>query len=318
MNIKVIPDALAIEEILESRSPRRAVVVGAGYIGLEMAEAFLLKGLEVTIVERLEQPMVTLDPDIAEGLAAEIRALGIDLRLGVSVSGFTVDGEGWVTGVQTDAGDVPADIVVMGLGVRPNAQLAADAGIDIGPSGAIATDDQMRTSVPGIFAAGDCAESHHRVSKSPVSIALGTHANKQGRVAGINLSGGEARFPGVIGTAVTKVAHVEIGRTGLSTVEAVTAGFDPVAAMITAGSRAHYYPDSAPMVVKIISDRASRRMLGAQIVGGPESAKRIDTLAIAIWNEMTVEDFSQTDLGYAPPFSPVWDPILTAARVGAK
>lgn len=318
MNIKVIPDALAIEEILESRSPRRAVVVGAGYIGLEMAEAFLLKGLEVTIVERLEQPMATLDPDIAEGLAAEIRALGIDLRLGVSVSGFTVDGEGWVTGVQTDAGDVPADIVVMGLGVRPNAQLAADAGIDIGPSGAIATDDQMRTSVPGIFAAGDCAESHHRVSKSPVSIALGTHANKQGRVAGINLSGGEARFPGVIGTAVTKVAHVEIGRTGLSTVEAVTAGFDPVAAMITAGSRAHYYPDSAPMVVKIISDRASRRMLGAQIVGGPESAKRIDTLAIAIWNEMTVEDFSQTDLGYAPPFSPVWDPILTAARVGAK
>jgi NADPH-dependent 2,4-dienoyl-CoA reductase/sulfur reductase-like enzyme len=318
MNIKVIPDALAIEEILKDRAPRRAVVVGAGYIGLEMAEAFLLKGLEVTIVERLEQPMATLDPDVAEGLAAEIRALGIDLRLGVSVSGFSVDDQGWVTAVQTDAGQVPADIVVMGLGVRPNAQLAADAGIAVGPSGAIATDDKMQTSVPGIFAAGDCAESYHRVSRSPVSIALGTHANKQGRVAGINMSGGDLRFPGVIGTAVTKVAHVEVGRTGLSTAEAVSAGFDPVAAMITAGSRAHYYPDSASMTVKIISDRASGWMLGAQIVGGPESAKRIDTLAIAIWNEMTVDDFSQTDLGYAPPFSPVWDPILTAARVEAK
>jgi NADPH-dependent 2,4-dienoyl-CoA reductase/sulfur reductase-like enzyme len=318
MNIKVIPDALAIEEILRDRAPRRAVVVGAGYIGLEMAEAFLLKGLEVTIVERLEQPMATLDPDVAEGLATEIRALGIDLRLGVSVSGFIVDDQGWVTAVQTDAGEVPADIVVMGLGVRPNAQLAADAGIAVGPSGAIATDDKMQTSVTGIFAAGDCAESHHRVSRSPVSIALGTHANKQGRVAGINMSGGDLRFPGVIGTAVTKVAHVEVGRTGLSTAEAVSAGFDPVAAMITAGSRAHYYPDGAPMTVKIISDRASGRMLGAQIVGGSESAKRIDTLAIAIWNEMTVDEFSQTDLGYAPPFSPVWDPILTAARTAAR
>jgi NADPH-dependent 2,4-dienoyl-CoA reductase/sulfur reductase-like enzyme len=318
MNIKVIPDALAIEEILESRAPRRAVVVGAGYIGLEMAEAFLLKGLEVTIVERLGQPMATLDPDVAEGLATEIRALGIDLRLGVSVSGFSVDDQGWVTAVQTDAGEVPADIVVMGLGVRPNVQLAADAGIAVGPSGAIATDAKMQTSVTGIFAAGDCAESYHRVSRSPVSIALGTHANKQGRVAGINMSGGDLRFPGVIGTAVTKVAHVEVGRTGLSSAEAQSAGFDPVASMITAGSRAHYYPDSASMTVKIISDRASGQMLGAQIVGGPESAKRIDTLAIAIWNEMTVDDFSQTDLGYAPPFSPVWDPILTAARTAAR
>jgi NADPH-dependent 2,4-dienoyl-CoA reductase/sulfur reductase-like enzyme len=318
MNIKDIPDALAIEQILSDRAPRRAVVVGAGYIGLEMAEAFLLQGLEVTVVERLEQPMATLDADMAQGLATQIRELGIDLRLGVSVSGFVVDTDNWVTAVTTDAGDIPADIVVMGLGVRPNAQLADAAGIDVGPSGAIATDDRMRTSVPGIYAAGDCAESHHRISKSPVSIALGTHANKQGRVAGINLSGGDLQFPGVIGTAVTKVAHVEVARTGLSTAEAQQAGFDPVGSVITAGSRAHYYPDSAQMTVKIISDRTSGQMLGAQIVGGPESAKRIDTLAIAIWNEMTVDDFSQTDLGYAPPFSPVWDPILTAARTKAR
>lgn len=318
MNIKVIPDALAIEEILRNRSPRRAVVVGAGYIGLEMAEAFMLRGLEVTLVERLDQPMATLDADMAAELATGIRSLGIDLRLGVSVSGCDVDESGWVTAVQTDAGAVPADIVVMGLGVRPNSSLAAEAGILVGPSGAIATNDQMLTSESGIYAAGDCAESFHRVSQRPVSIALGTHANKQGRVVGINVSGGDLRFPGVIGTAVTKCGHIEIGRTGLNMVEAAGAGFDAVSSKITAGSRAHYYPDSAAMTVKIVSERASGRMLGAQIVGGPESAKRIDTLAIAIWTEMTVKDFSQTDLGYAPPFSPVWDPILTAARTNAR
>jgi NADPH-dependent 2,4-dienoyl-CoA reductase/sulfur reductase-like enzyme len=283
-----------------------------------MAEAFMLRGLEVTVLERLDQPMATLDADMAAELAEGIRGLGIDLQLGVSVTGFEVDADGWVSAVTTDAGAVPADIVVMGLGVRPNSQLAVDAGIAVGPSGAIATDEQMLTSMPGIYAAGDCAESFHRVTKRPVSIALGTHANKQGRVVGINISGGDLRFPGVIGTAVTKIGHIEIGRTGLTMVEAVDAGFDAVASKITAGSRAHYYPDSEPMTVKIVSERNSGRMLGAQIVGGPESAKRIDTLAIAIWNEMTVDDFSQTDLGYAPPFSPVWDPILTAARTKAR
>ena len=322
MNIKVIPDAVAIEEILRDRAPRRAVVVGAGYIGLEMAEAFMLRGLEVTVVERLDQPMATLDADMSAELAEGISALGIDLRLGVSVSGFGVDADGWVTSVvMTGDGEtmeIPADIVVMGLGVKANSQLAADAGITVGPSGAIATDDKMQTSVPGIYAAGDCAESFHRVSRRPVSIALGTHANKQGRVAGINVSGGDLRFPGVIGTAVTKVGHIEIGRTGLTMTEAAEAGYDAVAAKITAGSRAHYYPDGAPMTVKIVSEKGTGRMLGAQIVGGPEAAKRIDTLAIAIWNEMTVVDFSQTDLGYAPPFSPVWDPILTAARTKAR
>jgi NADPH-dependent 2,4-dienoyl-CoA reductase/sulfur reductase-like enzyme len=251
-------------------------------------------------------------------LADGIRGLGIDLRLGVSVTGFEVDADGWVSAVTTDAGAVPADLVVMGLGVRANSQLASDAGIAVGPSGAIATDEQMLTSVPGIYAAGDCAESFHRISKRPVSIALGTHANKQGRVVGINISGGDLRFPGVIGTAVTKIGHIEIGRTGLTMVEAADAGLDAVASKITAGSRAHYYPDGAPMTVKIVSERNTGRMLGAQIVGGPEAAKRIDTLAIAIWNEMTVDDFSQTDLGYAPPFSPVWDPILTAARTKAR
>lgn len=318
MNIRIIPEALEMDRIIRERAPQRAVVVGAGYIGLEMAEAFKLRGLEVTVVEKADQPMTTLDPDMAAVLATAITEAGIDLRLGVGVEGFTVGADGWVTGVRTDAGEIPADLVVMGLGVRPNADLASAAGITVGASGAIATDERMMTSVVDVYAAGDCAESFHRVSRRGVSVALGTHANKQGRVAGVNVSGGDLRFPGVIGTAVTKVLEIEVGRTGLGMAEAAAAGFDAVSATITAGSRAHYYPDGAPMTVKIISERGTGRMLGAQIVGGPEAAKRIDALAVAIWNEMTVDDFSQTDLGYAPPFSPVWDPILTAARTKAR
>jgi NADPH-dependent 2,4-dienoyl-CoA reductase/sulfur reductase-like enzyme len=312
--IQTIPDALALDEIIRTRAPRRAVVVGGGYIGLEMVEALLLRGLEVTVVEKLDQPMTTLDADMAGRVADGLRGLGVDLRLGIGVSGFEPDADRWVRAVVTDAGEIAADLVVLGLGVRPNSKLAADAGIAIGPTGGIATDARMQTSVPGVWAAGDCAESFHRVSGRPAWIALGTHANKQGRVVGINVSGGQAAFPGVIGTAVTKVGPIEIGRTGLTLREAEAAGFDAVAAAIDGSSRAHYYPDPAAMTVKIVAERSTGRLLGAQIVGGAESAKRIDALAVAVWNEMTVDDFAQLDLGYAPPFSPVWDPTLIAAR----
>ncbi len=314
LGIQTIPDALAIDEIIRTRSPRRAVVVGGGYIGLEMVEALLLRGLAVTVVEKLAQPMATLDPDMGTRVADGLRRLGVDLQLGVGVAGFETDADGWVRRVVTDAGAIDTDLVVLGLGVRPNVRLAADAGIAIGPSGAIATDARMATSVPGVWAAGDCAESFHRVSRRPVSIALGTHANKQGRVVGLNVGGGHARFPGVLGTAVTKVATLEVGRTGLNEREAATAGFDAVAEVTEGASRAHYYPDGAPLAVKVVAERSSGRMLGAQIVGGAESAKRIDAIAVAVWNEMTVDDFGQLDLGYAPPFSPVWDPTLIAAR----
>jgi NADPH-dependent 2,4-dienoyl-CoA reductase/sulfur reductase-like enzyme len=316
--IQTIPDALALDEIIRTRLPRRAVVVGGGYIGLEMVEALLSSGLHVTVVEKLPQPMATLDADMGDRVATALRELGVDLRLSLGVAGFEKDAHGWVTAVTTDAGPIPADLVVLGLGVRPNVALARDAGITIGPSGAIATDDHMATSAPGVWAAGDCAESFHRVSRRPASIALGTHANKQGRVVGINLSGGDAAFPGVIGTAVTKVSDLEIGRTGLNEREAAAAGLDTVSGTVEGSSRAHYYPDSAPMTVKVVAQRGTGRMLGAQIVGGPDTAKRIDALAVAIWNEMTVDDYAQLDLGYAPPLSPVWDPTLIAARRAAE
>lgn len=317
--LHTIPHAEAIDGMIRERSPRRAVVVGAGYIGIEAVEALVARGLEVTVVERLDQPLATLDPDMGGRVADAMRAMGVDLRLGTSVEGMEVGDDGGVRAVATDGGDVPADLVVMGLGVRPNVTLAAEAGIEIGRTGAIAADAMMRTSVPGIWTAGDCAESHHRVTNQPAWIALGTHANKQGRVVGLNLGGTHARFPGVIGTAVTKVGDTEIGMTGLNERAAATAGFDAVSAVVESETRAHYYPGGSKLAVKIVAERGSGRMLGAQIVGGVEAAKRIDALAVGVWNEMTVDEFSQLDLGYAPPFAPVWDASLIATRItGSK
>ena len=311
--IHTIPDAVRLDAAIRDLAPRRAVVVGGGYIGIEMVEALLRRGLDVTLVEKLPQPMATLDADMAERVGSALDSLGVGLRLGTGVVGFGAGADGRVRSVETETGEIEADLVVLAIGVRPNVRLAADAGIALGPTGAIATDARMAAR-DGVWAAGDCAESFHRVSGRPAWIALGTHANKQGRVVGLNVSGTHARFPGVIGTAVTKVGDHEIGRTGLTEREAAAAGFDAVARSITGSTRAHYYPDAAPITVKVVAERGSGRMLGAQIVGGPEAAKRIDALAVAVWNEMTVDEFAQLDLGYAPPFAPVWDAPLIAAR----
>lgn len=317
--IQTLSDGIALRRHVDEHrhAAQRAVVVGGGYIGLEMAEALHIRGLAVTIVEMAPQPMSTLDPDMGELVAGAIRRLGIELRTGTAVEGFEADRDGHVRGVVTAAGTIPADLVVLGIGVRPNSALARDAGVPVGGTGGIRTDRRMATPVEGVWAAGDCVETFHRVSRRPVAIALGTHANKQGRVVGTNVTGGRATFGGVIGTAVTKVCDYEIGRTGLNEREAGAAGFEHVAATIEASTRAHYYPGASPIHVKVVAERRSGRLLGAQIIGREGAAKRIDVLAAAVWNEMTVEDFSQLDLGYAPPFSPVWDPTLVAARKAA-
>jgi NADPH-dependent 2,4-dienoyl-CoA reductase/sulfur reductase-like enzyme len=210
--------------------------------------------------------------------------------------------------------ELPADLVVLGLGVRPDVRLAREAGIPLGISGGVAVDARMRTEVDGVWAVGDCVESRHRLSGQRVVVALGTHANKQGRVAGINIGGGYATFPGVIGTAITKVCNLEAARTGLSSEEAEAAGYSFVTAWVDSTTKAGYFPGARPIRVKMIAERRSGRLLGAQIVGREEAAKRIDALAICIWNEMAVGDILSLDLSYAPPFAPVWDPVLIAAR----
>ncbi|MFJ6165563.1 FAD-dependent oxidoreductase [Micromonospora orduensis] len=313
--MQTLDDGAALRLWLDAEPrPRRAVVVGGGYIGVEIAEAMIQRGLSVTLVEAGDQPMSTVDADMGELVAEAMRGLGITIRTGLPVTGLE-QRDGRVSAVVTAEGPIPADVVVLGLGVRPNAALAEAAGLPIGPTGAIRVDRRMRVAgVPGVWAAGDCVETLHRVSGLPVHVPLGTHANKQGRVAGINIGGGYATFAGVIGTAVTKVCDLEVGRTGLREREASAAGFDFVSVIAESTNRAGYYPGARPMSVKLIAERPSGRLLGAQIVGWSEAAKRIDTLAVALWNGMTVDDMTALDLGYAPPYAPVWDPVLIAAR----
>ena len=306
--VQTLDDAAALQAKVEADGVTRVVVVGGGYIGLEMAEAFVHRGLRVTLVESADQLMPTLDADVAAPLDGALRGLGIDVRLGTPLE--AVDGGAVVAGGER----FPADLVVLGLGTRPNADLVAAAGVEVGVKGAIRVDRRQQTSAAGVWAAGDCCESHHLVARAPVHIALGTVANKQGRVAGINMAGGYAAFPGVLGTAVTRVCHVEIGRTGLSLREAERHGFVAVEASVEGQTRAGYLPERKRITIKALAEAGTGRMLGAQIVGEEGTAKRIDVLATAIQAGLTAEEVVELDLGYAPPFGPVWDPVHLVGR----
>ena len=313
--VQILDDGVALRAELDSGRVHRAVVVGGGYVGLEIAEACRVRGLQVTVVDRSATPVGTFDPEVGEFIADAVRAEGIELLLSDAVTAVDVGTDGRARAVLTASGrELPADLVVLGLGVRPNVRLAQEAGLPLGTSGGIAVDARMRTAVEGVWAAGDCTESRHRLSGQRMVVALGTHANKQGRVAGINIGGGYATFPGVIGTAITKVCDLEVARTGLSSEEAQAAGYSFVTAWVDSTTKAGYFPGVQPIRLKMIAERRSGRLLGAQVVGRAEAAKRIDALAICIWNEMTVDQILSLDLAYAPPFSPVWDPVLIAAR----
>ncbi|MFB6397171.1 FAD-dependent oxidoreductase [Polymorphospora sp. 2-325] len=313
--VQTLDDGSALRAWLDGDPrPRTAVVVGGGYIGVEMAEALIRRGLSVTLVERGPQPMSTVDPDMAALVRDALVGIGIDVRSGVAVTGLT-ERAGRVAAVVTDAGELPADVVVLGLGVRPNPARARRAGLAGGPTGGIQVDLRMRVmGVDGVWAAGDCVQTVHRLTGQAVHLPLGTHANKQGRVAGINIGGGYATFPGVIGTSVTKVCELEVARTGLREQDASAAGYEFVTVKVESTNRAGYFPGADPMTVKLLAERRSGLLLGAQIVGRSEAAKRIDPLAVALWNQMTVEEMTGLDLGYAPPYAPVWDPVLIAAR----
>ena len=306
--VQTLDDAVRLEAEVATGSRRRIVVVGGGYIGLEMAEAFVHRGAQVVLVEAADQLMPSLDADVAAPLVPALGTLGIDVRLGTPLE--SVDDDGVVAGGER----IEADLVVLGLGTRPNAELAAGAGVTVGVKGAIRVDRRQRTSAEGVWAAGDCCESYHLVARVPVHIALGTVANKQGRVAGVNIAGGYAAFPGALGTAVTKVCSIEIGRTGLSLSEVARYGFAAVEATVEGESRARYLPERKSITVKALAEVGTGRLLGAQIVGEEGTAKRIDVLATAIQAGLTAEQAVDLDLGYAPPFGPVWDPVHLVAR----
>lgn len=307
-SVQTLDDTARLTAMAESGSCHQVVVVGGGYIGLEMAEAFWRRGSHVIVLDVAPQVMRTLDPDVAESVTAEMVDKGIEVRLDVTITGFEPGA------VITTDGVIEADLVILGMGVVPNSELAAVAGIETGVRGAIRVDSHQRTSAENVWSAGDCAESFHRVLGAPTHIALGTVANRHGRVAGINIGGGDATFPGVLGTAITRICDLEIARTGLGEHEAIEAGFEVDAARITSSTRAHYYPGNSKMDVKLVVEKGTGRLLGGQITGGPGAAKRIDTVATAIWSNMTAGELTDVDLAYAPPFSPVWDPVAIAAR----
>lgn len=290
----------------------RAVVVGGGYIGVEMAEAMLRRGMSVTLVDRGSEPMRTLDPDMGGLVRTAMTGMGVTVRTGEAVVGVETDADGNARRVVTDGGGYDADIVVLGIGVRPNSELAAAAGIPVGAHGGIVTDARQRAA--GAWAAGDCTEVLDRTSRTLRHIPLGTHANKQGRVVGVNLAGGSLEFPGVVGTAITGVCDLQVSRTGLTTAQATQAGFDVVSHTMDSTDRAGYFPGAETMTVKVLADKGTGRLLGAQIVGRSGAGKRIDTLAMAMWSSLTVAEVAMTDLAYAPPYSPVWDPVQIACR----
>lgn len=311
--LSTLASGLRVEDFMEREQPRNAVVVGGGYIGLEMAEAFVRRGLDVALIERSPEVMGTLDPEMGRLVSEALRKIGVELFLSESFEAFEVNGHR-VAAVVTGQRTLPADIVMLGLGVRPNSGLAEAAGIELGEKKGIKVDGRMQTSCPNVWAAGDCTATVHRVSGRPIHIALGTVANKQGLVAGINLSGGQAWFPGVMGTAVSKICDVEVARTGLQEKELQDLGMDYVSAVIEARTRAGYFPGAGVITVKLIAEKQSGLLLGAQIVGMEGAAKRIDIAATAMTAGMTAADLIDLDLSYAPPFSPVWDPVQTAAR----
>jgi len=324
--VQTLADGRRLLDRLNAGSPRpkRVVVVGAGYIGVEMAEAMIRWGLDVTVVDGGAAPMSTLDPDMGQLISKAMVGLGIDLHSGSRVQDIERDGRGDVRTVHTDAGDFDADLVVLGVGVRPNTDLAAAAGLELGDRGGLRPDPRMRVpGADGVWAAGDCVESRHRITGGWAYVPLGTHANKQGRVAGTNIGVAhtgkpEAMFPGVIGTAITGVCDLEISRTGLSSAEAEASAFEFDTVTVESTTRAGYFPGAAELTVKIVVERPTGRLLGTQIVGREDAGKRVDAAAVAIWHEMTVTEVAGLDLGYAPPYAPVWDPLLIAARKAAE
>ncbi|KJK39519.1 flavoprotein oxidoreductase [Streptomyces variegatus] len=316
--VQTLDDGQALLDTLERTRGRRAVVVGAGYIGVEMAEALINRGYEVTVVNRGSEPMSTLDPDMGCLVHEAMEGLGITMVNEAEVTKILTGDKGAVRAVVTQDGEFPADVVVLGIGVRPETTLAEAAGLPLGPHGGLLTDRSMRVrGHENIWSGGDCVEVLDLVSGQDRHIPLGTHANKHGQVIGTNVGGGYATFPGVVGTAVSKVCDLEIARTGLREKDARRVGLRFESVTIESTSRAGYYPNSSPMTVKMLAEHRTGRLLGVQIVGREGAGKRVDIAAVALTAGMTAEQMTTLDLGYAPPFSPVWDPVLVAARKAA-
>ena len=312
--LRTMEDGIAIKEkVLQSKN---ATIVGGGYIGIELLEAFVKQGLNVTMVEFASHIMPIFDEEISElikGHILKINSAQVKIINSDAVTEFI--GEGAVTGVKTRNGlEFEADFVIVATGVRPNVQLAVDARIELGKTGAIKVNHHMQTSVQDIYACGDCVEKVQIVSKTPTWVPLGSTANKEGRCAAMNLCGQKEAFDGILGSAVTRYSGLTMSITGLTEKQSLALGFEPVSVIVTKSDKVGYMPEAKNITIKLIADKASRKLLGAQAIGCGDADKRVNVLATALLSGMTADDFLGSDITYAPPYSPSIDPLLTATQ----
>ncbi|MBU9724357.1 MULTISPECIES: CoA-disulfide reductase [Bacillaceae] len=311
--LKTIPDAENIvgdmkEDVLN------VTVIGAGYIGLEVAENLVLQGRKVRLIDLNERLGAVFDPEISDHLQEEATRNGVETVLGEKVKRFEDNGDGRVKQVVTDKGSYLSDMVIIAVGVRPNTSFAKEAGIQLHHSGAIEVNSYMETNVDDIYAAGDCAVQYHRMKEKNDYIPLGTHANKQGRIAGSNIAGLRKTFQGVVGTSILQFFDLSVGITGLSSGAAEELGFDYEPLLFESRNHAGYYPGSEKMMIKLLRNKENDQLLGVQIIGKAGVDKRVDVAATALYHHMTISDLENLDLSYAPPFNGVWDPLQQAAR----
>lgn len=313
--LRWMDDAFAIGRFISERRPRSAIIVGAGYIGMEMADALAYRGMEVTVVEFLGSVLTTVDAELGERIEAGLKAHGVKVNTGISVTGVS-EAEGQLVVQGAGGFSAGADMVLVAVGARPRTELALSAGIESGVKGALRIDRAMRTNVPDIYAAGDCAETWHRLLRQNSYLPLGTTAHKQGRVAGENAVGGSREFQGTLGTQAVKIFDLVVARTGLRDSEAARAGFDPVTVELETWDHKAYYPGARKLWIRLTGERRSGRLLGAQMLGDRQSevSKRIDVFAAAIYNDMPIDALSDLDLSYTPPLSSPWDPVQMSAQ----
>jgi NADPH-dependent 2,4-dienoyl-CoA reductase/sulfur reductase-like enzyme len=311
--LRNLSDAIAIKQFIEGRKARRAIIVGAGLISLELCENLRLRSIETVVLQRGDLPMKQLGPEFAEKILNEMVRNQVVFKGNTNVRGFERDSAGSIV-AHTDHGLEVADMVVVGIGVRPDTTMAAQAGISLGESGAIQVNDRMQTNFPHIYSAGDCCECYHLISKRPTHFPFGDVARKQGRVVGINIGGKAARFPGIVGSFCFKVFELDVAGTGLSEDEASSAGYDPVSTTIRDYSRSRVYPGAKPIWLKVVADKGSGRVLGGFALGQDGVVWRVNVLATAITAGLTVDDLCDLDLAYAPPFSGATDLIHIAGQ----
>lgn len=315
--VREVADADAIRERLDKGLVRQAVVVGGGFIGLEVAENLVLRGVKTTLVELLDQVLPGFDAELAILVQKHLEEHGLTVITGDKITSFVADENGNLKAAITPTREIPCDLAIWATGVRPNTRLAAEAGVELGPTKAIKVNEYMETNIPDVYAVGDCAENVQLVTGKPAWIPMGSTANKMGRVAALNLDGGADKdsLRGVVGTTVVKLFDIKAGKTGLSESMARKEGYDVESVLVPAHDRAHYYPGNHLILVKLIADKATHRVLGGQVVGEGVIDKPIDVLATAITLGAKVEDLAKLDLAYAPPFSTAMPPVVTAANV---